>query len=239
MMRCAQAHKLIGDHLEGAIGAADNVRLEKHLAECPDCRAILEDFQKIADTARDLPKHEPSARVWTGVLAGVGLSGREPARERAERPAFAERFFLQGRARTVWAAALLLAVIAGGVAVGVRIGRSSGAPATLLSADDQFTLGKLEEAEKHYQLAIEALQAAIGGRTIGLDPAIMAAFARNMGEIDAVIRECRSAIEANPADLTARAYLLDAYKDKVDFLGNVVDATKRPSPARPAGTRIL
>ena len=235
-MRCAQAHKLIGDQLEGTIGAADKAMLETHLATCADCRAIFEDFKRIADGARDLPKHEPSARVWTGVLAGVGLSGREPARERAAAPGWGERFFLLGRARTAWAAALLLVVIAGGVLVGTRIGRN-GAPA--LSAEDKRTLAKLEEAEKHYQLAIEALQEAVGGRITSLDPLIAAAFARNLGDINAVIRACRDAVQANPADLSARAYLLDAYRNKVEFLGDVIDATKKPSPGRPAGSRIL
>lgn len=234
-MRCAQAHKLIGDQLEGTIGPADKAKLDTHLADCADCRAILADFIRIADGARELPKREPSARVWTGVLAGVGLSGREPARERGAATGWGERFFLLGRTRTVWAAALLL-VIAVGIAVGTRIGRN-GAP--FLSADDKYTLGKLEEAEKHYQLAIEALQAAVGGRITGLDPLIAAAFARNLGDIDAVIRECRGAVQANPSDLSARAYLLDAYKDKVEFLGNVIDATKKPVPAKPPATRIL
>jgi predicted anti-sigma-YlaC factor YlaD len=237
-MRCAQAHKLIGDRLEGTIGAVDKAKLEKHLEGCADCRALLADFQRIADGARELPKHEPSARVWTGVLAGVGLSDRKPARERASAPSWAERFFLQGRARTAWAAALLLVVIAGGVAIGTRLGRDAGT-GTPLSADDKYTLGKLDEAEKHYQLAIEALQAAIGGRVTDLDPIIVAAFARNLGAIDGVIRECRNAVEVNPADLSARAYLLDAYKNKVEFLGNVIDVTKKPAPAKPAGTQIL
>jgi predicted anti-sigma-YlaC factor YlaD len=235
-MRCAQAHKLIGDQLEDTIGTADKAKLDTHLAHCADCRAILADFKRIADGARELPKHEPSARVWTGVLAGVGLSGREPARERAAAPGWGERFFLLGRARTAWAAALLLVVIAGGIAVGTRIGRND---APTLSADDTYTLGKLEEAEKHYQLAIEALQAAVGGRITGLDPLIAAAFARNLGDIDAVIRECRNAVQANPSNLSARAYLLDAYKDKVEFLGNVIDATKKPAPAKPSATKIL
>jgi len=238
-MRCAQAHKFIGDHLEGTIGAAENAKLQKHLEECADCRAILADFKSIAEAARELPKHEPSSRVWTGVLAGVGLSDRQPARGRPEGPGWAERFFLQGRARAAWAAALLLVIVAGGVAIGIRIGRGAGNPGASLTADVRFTLGKIEEAEKHYQLAIEALQAAIGGRMTGLDPIIVAAFARNLGDIDAVIRDCRAAVEANPANLSARAYLLDAYKDKVEFLGNVIDVTKKPLPAKPAGTRIL
>jgi predicted anti-sigma-YlaC factor YlaD len=235
-MRCAHAHKLIGDQLEGTIGAADKASLQKHLAECPDCRELLNDFKAIAESVRELPKREPSARVWTGVLAGVGLSGREPSRGRAAEPSWAERFFLHGRARTAWAAALLLAIIAGGVAVGIRIGRGS-APA--LSAEDKSTLSSLEEAAKHYRLAIEALQAAITTQKASVDPLIVAALARNLGEIDGVIRSCRTAVESNPNDLTARAYLLDAYKDKVEFLGNVIDMSKKTPSAKAAGSQIL
>jgi predicted anti-sigma-YlaC factor YlaD len=235
-MRCAQAHKLIGDQLEGVISAVDSAKLQKHIAECADCRDLLNDFKDIADAARKLPRREPSARVWTGVLTGVGLSGREPARGRALGPNWLERFFLQGRARTVWAAALVLTVVAGGIVIGLRSGRG---PVSALSPEDKYALSKLEEAGKHYVMAIDALQEAISSQKAKLDPEIFAAFARNLGAIDGVIRSCRKAVDANPTDLSARAYLLDAYKQKVEFLGSVIDVTKGASPAKPAGAQIL
>jgi hypothetical protein len=237
-MRCAQAHKLIGDQLENTISAPDKAKLDEHLEKCPDCRALLADFQRITQGARELPKHEPSARVWTGILAGVGLSGRQPGRGRAMAPGWAERFFLTGRARTAWAAALLLAMVAGGVLIGTRIGRNAG-PATPLSADVKHTVAQLEDAENHYMMAIQALEEAIKGRVAELDPVLFAAFARNLGAIDGAIRQCRDALDKNPADLTARAYLLDAYKDKVEFLGDMIDVTKKPASAKPAGAQIL
>ena len=70
-MRCSHAHKLIGDKLDGTLGLKDGERLQAHLNKCPDCRDLLKDFQGIAEQAKGLPKHEPSHRVWTGILDAV------------------------------------------------------------------------------------------------------------------------------------------------------------------------
>jgi predicted anti-sigma-YlaC factor YlaD len=64
-MRCSKAHKLIGDYLEGALSPEESERLREHLEGCADCRDLLEDFQGIIDEAKELPKHEPSNRVWS------------------------------------------------------------------------------------------------------------------------------------------------------------------------------
>jgi predicted anti-sigma-YlaC factor YlaD len=61
-MRCSKAHRLIGEELEGTIGAADRVELRKHLEACADCRELMKDFTEIADAARRLPKPVPSHR---------------------------------------------------------------------------------------------------------------------------------------------------------------------------------
>ena len=67
----------------------------------------------------------------------------------------------------------------------------------------------------------------------------MASLGRNLGEINGVIRSCRAAVESDPNDLSARAYLLDAYQDKVEFLGNVIDMSKKTPSAKAAGSTIL
>ncbi len=232
-MRCSKAHKLIGDHLDGTLSGKDSARLREHLNACADCRSLLEDFQKIAEQARELPKHEPSNRVWQGILAGVHEGGFGAIRPQARKARRFEAFVFQGRARYAWAAALVLIVV-GWIAIGLRPWKS----ASLLSEQDRFTLAKLEEAEKHYRLAIQALNEAISSQKNGLDPQIAAVFDQNLREIDAVIQACQNAVRKEPNNLEVRAYLLGAYKNKVEFLDNVIDVKKKSPSAKPAGKTI-
>jgi len=231
-MRCAKAHRLIGDFLDKTIGPDENVRLREHLEACPDCRGLFKDFQAIAEKAKDLPKHEPAQRTWTAILDGVRKAGSELIEQAAGKPRWLEAFLFQGRAKYAWAAAALL-VIAGVAVIGFKPWTS--APG--LSEQGRFTLAKLEEAEKHYKLAIKALSEAIGSQKNGLDPQVAAVFDRNLKDIDTVIRACQDAVVKEPKNLDARTYLLSAYKNKVEFLDDVIETKKRSLPAK-AETKI-
>jgi tetratricopeptide (TPR) repeat protein len=231
-MKCSQAHKFIGDRLDGGLGPEDNERLREHLASCPDCRDLLKDFQKIVEQAKDLPKHEPSNRAWTAILSGVRAAGREPSAVRMPKPKWREIYIFTGRAKYAWAAALFLVVV-GGIAVGLfRPGKDLSGP----SEQDRYTLAKLEEAEKHYKLAIRALNDAIGSQKNGLDPQVAAVFSRNLREIDTAIQACQNAVSKEPNSLEAREYLLGAYKDKVAFLDNIIDVKKIFPSGKTAGS---
>jgi hypothetical protein len=67
---------------------------------------------------------------------------------------------------------------------------------------------------------------------------VVAVFARNLWEIDTAIQACQAAVTKNPNDLSAREYLLGAYKDKVDFLDSLIDVRKAPPSAKAAGKKI-
>ena len=233
-MRCSHAHKLIGDKLDGTLSAKDNERLQEHLDRCPDCRDLLKDFQGIVEQAKGLPKHEPAHRVWAGILEGVRGAGPAPSPIKLPKPKWHETYVFSGKARFAFAAAALLLVVVGGLVIGLRPGRDLNG----LSAQNRFTLAKLEEAEKHYKLAIQALSDAVGSQPKSFDPLVVAVFARNLFEIDSAIQACQAAVKKNPSDLSARQYLLSAYKDKVDFLDNLIDIRKTPPSATPAGKKI-
>jgi anti-sigma factor RsiW len=231
-MRCSKAHRLIGEKLEGTIGAQDLAELKKHLEQCADCGVLIKDFERLAEDARTLPKKEPSGRVWTAIVEDLRKARREPERRPALKPRWLDVFGTMRRARWAWAAALTL-VIVGGLAIGLRPWSGSG-PA----GSERETLAKLKEAEKHYRLAIEALSDAISSQKTNLDPQTAALFAQNLRDVDSVIHACRDAVQKNPNNLDVRVYLLDAYKDKVEFLGRIVDAGKNNASARRAEAKI-
>jgi hypothetical protein len=136
--------------------------------------------------------------------------------------------FSPSRTKFVWAAALILVIVMGGIMVGLRLWQGKAVPG--LSDQDKYTLAKLGEAEKHYQLAIQALNEAAASQKGSLDPQIAAVFDQNLTLINSSIQACQNAVRRDPNSLDARIYLLSAYKEKVEFLGNVVDLKKK-SPA--------
>jgi tetratricopeptide (TPR) repeat protein len=225
-MKCSKAQELIGDLLEGTIGSDDKTRLDEHCEKCPDCREIRTDFGAIAEQAKGLSKFEPAEGLWPRILAGVRADRREKAARKIQTVSWPERLFGRGRPRYAFAAALaLLLVVIGGAVVALKPWKTGTGPAPL--GGEAYTMAKLEEAESHYKLAIQALTEAVSGQKNGLDPQMAALFEKDLKVIDEAILACRSAVASDPSDVTARVYLLGAYKEKVDFLDNIIDVHKK------------
>ena len=228
-MKCAAFHKLIGDRLDGTIRPADRARLEAHLESCPECRELMEDFRKIAESARGLDDEEtPSANVWPAILAGV----RAVRRGRSRRAAPAR---LRSVPRWAYAAGFVLLGAAVGLVVGLGPWRGAAQPG--LSPEQAATVAKLEEAEMHYKLAIQALTEALGAGPSVIGSSAAALFARDLGAVDSAIQACREAVDREPGSVDARVFLLAAYQKKVEILDGVMQVRKQtPTPARPGAS---
>jgi anti-sigma factor RsiW len=231
-MKCPKAHELIGELLEESISDKDRKDLEKHLESCQDCRELLTDFQNIKTQAASLPKLEPSEAVWTNILDGVRRDRRAKAVRSATTAGWWDRLFLPGRPRYAFGAALaMIAVIVGAIAIWKPWRSAQVVPPADGTA---FTMAKLEEAETHYQLAIQALTAAVDNQKNGLDPRTVASLDRNLQVIDDLILACKNAVRQEPQSVEARVYLLGAYKGKVEFLDNLIVAKKKSAaPSAP------
>lgn len=214
-MRCASAKRMISDGLEGGLRPAKASRLKIHLAGCPDCRAFARDLESIVGEARRLPRHEPSAAAWQRIVSGVRTAG-------AEAPARTEPAV---RWQSVLAAALALVVIGAGLFI-----RLHNRPRT--DTGDRgaasFTLAKLKEAQGYYEKAIAALSEAVGSRETDLAPELAHVFERNLAGLDRTIQVCRQMVERSPDDPVIRAYLLSAYKEKVDLFEGLMGIARPP-----------
>ncbi len=234
-MKCAFYHKLIGEHLERTIRPADKARLESHLATCADCRGLFEDFQDIANKAKDLDRETPPDDVWPNVLARVQASRREERmRAAARRDRFAPGF---GGTRWAWAAVLLFAGVAIGLVVGLKPWKTA-EPVFATASDELQTMAKLEDAEKHYKLAIQSLTEALTSAKGNIDLRTAALLAWDLRAVDSVIESCRVAVAKEPGNIDARVFLLAAYQKKVDMLNDVLDLRKRISPPAKPGASL-
>ena len=217
-MRCAKARKLISDDLDGLLTPQRKTALDSHLESCPCCRDYKHDLAAIVEKAGNLPALEPSASSWVDISDRVNQAEREgriPYGERKLRPAMLQ----PARLRYALAAALALVVIGGGIIVGLRW-RQGTAGSGIGSVD--FTLAKLKEAQDYYEKAVSALSEAVRSRREGMDPRLAEAFQQNLESIDATIQACQQIVRNDPDNITARNYLLAAYRDKVSFLEQVM-----------------
>lgn len=51
-MNCQEARRLLEATADGEVGAADSVRLERHLEDCDDCLDALRRLQALHDAVR-------------------------------------------------------------------------------------------------------------------------------------------------------------------------------------------
>ena len=67
-MTCRDVVELVTDYLENALSAADRVRFEEHLGECPPCKMYLEQMQHTVAALGKLPGDAVPDRVKRGLL---------------------------------------------------------------------------------------------------------------------------------------------------------------------------
>jgi hypothetical protein len=235
-MRCAKYHRLIGDLLDGTIRAGDRNRLEAHLRTCTECRELSRDFERITAEAKSLPQEDPSEDVWNSVRAKIGesrIGGRLRGEGRGVRrvPSLAHPGL-----RWAWAAGFLFAGAVIGLVIGLHPWKTEAPSAWVL--DQRQTVAKLEEAETHYRLAIQAMTEAMGGGRGGLDPAMADMFKGDLKIVDTAIESCRAALTKDPADLDARIYLLGAYQKKVEVLNGLIELRKKAQSGPAAGAGL-
>jgi len=223
-MKCGKAREYISRSVDGELDPRRAARLERHLAECGECRALLADLRKIVDGAAGLAAPEPSEKVWRNVRAGLETGTLRPSAEGAR----LDRRPLFGSSLPAWryagAAVLAVVLVVSGLVVGRRWGRQDVRVAVAdPEAGEAYTLAKLDEAERYYQQAITSLNQAFAAGKGALAPEVVELFERNLLVIDATIQACRGAVLAEPDDLEARNYLLAAYTKKVTLLDSALD----------------
>jgi len=223
-------HELI----DGTIGAIRRAELERHLAECAECRSLLADMEAISNAAGTLDRLEPPDGVWLQIAGRLRQEGRvtlPPARQ----PAGGHHVAL-----LAIAASLLVAVGAAIVMLLAqnRANPTGGAPAAVTAhapgnADTDIGVESVEAefrlAEQHYQNAIAKLeqaarldQTAAGQDPNALDAQTAAMLQKNLQVIDQAIAESRSALRSEPASAPARDSLFDALRRKVALLQDTI-----------------
>ena len=240
-MKCAdlQPDALV-DLVDGRLDGAARRDVERHLEGCAECRALIEDLRSIRAAALMLDRRAPKAETWTKLQAALAAEPRPKAN------------VLTMPSRQNWAvwlgaaAALILATVIGLMPLMNRTPPPHDDAAQTDAADQQpatveSVTAEFEAAEKHYQKAIDDLQAIANQDTGELDPQVAAVLQKNLTVIDQAIVESRAALKSQPANASAQTGLFDALRTKVALLQQTVELINemRKGNQAEAGRRLL
>lgn len=221
-MKCKQARRLISDEMDGTLDTGQRKFLETHIEGCTGCRKLREDFQKLTSTAGSLETFAPPARTWFEVQKR--LKSRD---EGVQRPV---SVLAPRRLRLAFGALAVVAVVVFAGVLSLRYFRSP--KLEYQGKNGQYALAKLREAERHFQMASQALWEAFSAQEKDLDPQILAVFQKNLSIIDASLAACRQVVLEDPENIETRNDLLAVYGEKIDLLNNMITLQDRTSQRR-------
>jgi len=209
-MKCAKAKKLIGDYMNNELSLQQQELLEQHIKKCPDCRTIFEDFQRIREAAGSLETFNPSDDLRKRILEGI----------KTEKPGFrTSRNSIRVRFR--WAAvavSALLLLVVGYILLKVNKTQQE----ISIHNYEEFIIGKLQEAQKHYSMAVKNLVEVASFHYRDMPGEFRDVLQANLRVLDDSISHCRSAVFRNPENLDSHYQLISVYRKKLDFLETMI-----------------
>ena len=198
-MMCSEREAQLNEYVDGTLAAEARALVETHLTVCAGCRDAVAHLRALLAEAAALPKSiEPARELWTGVANRIGK------RERGK----GKRWW---RERMFWAGALAAAAT---LVIGFAIYR-------LLPSATAFYGPEVDgwaAAQIDYARATDELAGALALERDRLEPATVALLERNLGVIDAALRESRDALTRDPGNVELRALFAAAARQKVELL---------------------
>lgn len=194
-----------------------------HVASCPSCTALVEDFAAILTAAGQIPVEvEPPARVWVSLRAQLEAEGiiRQPKIDVVAEPVPWWHGFRQLFAgRLLATATVALLVVAAGSYQYLRQPATPGGPvASVPSQPEPFadTATTLDQEEQ----SLGPMQTA---STLGTVSSVDSSLRENLTTVNAFIKECRKRLAEDPGDQMARDYLSTAYQQKAEILAAMME----------------
>lgn len=204
-------------YLDGDLDGPDREAVERHLAGCRECAAVLEDLGRLARAARGLEDRAPATDLWPGI------AGRLEGRPRIV-PIDITRS--RGRRRFSFtmpqlAAAAIALIVLSAAAVwwgSPRPGDVALDRPAVGSAPETTGIPVSLEADPAYSDALTDLERAFEASRDRLDPSTVATVERNLAIIDEAIRQTVEALKADPGSTFLYDHLERSRRQKLDVL---------------------
>jgi anti-sigma factor RsiW len=214
MTECSFPSATLSDYVDGELAPEARAQATAHLAECDDCRGLIEDLARLRDTARGLGPITPPDHLWGNIQASLPATPRQT--------------------RWQWAGlAAALVLVTAGAYFFTRL-MAPGLPSTLLDRQHAGTSNasaaptvetveqELAKAAAHYEAAITQLEAVARQDNNALPADAAAKLQVSLSQVDKFIAESRAALVSEPQNEPARDSLFSALRRKVEILQQTV-----------------
>src|SRR6266478_2152468 len=201
-MNCTQFQEILAEVIDGG----RNTEQEAHLQSCPVCSGLVADLNLIAGEARQLQEFaEPAPRVWNSIEVALRREGliREP------------------QLGPAWLAPVAaVALLTFGVFVYERGAREpqpvAQAPTAAPAGVTNLQTGKNQKSVNNED---QQLLEAVASRA----PTMQAAYASNLQNVNAYIRDAEESAQADPNDEEAQQVVMDAYEQRATVYEMALD----------------
>lgn len=220
-MNCSETLARLDDLVGGTIAAEERAAVDRHLANCPDCRMEAEARAELRRRVDELPRWvEPSRDLWPGIAnridRGKVVQGRFGTRAR--------RYAIAAAAAVASAAALIAAYTVGRQhpdesMLAVR----EATPAAVTVSFEDTSLGVIEAEFRH---ARTELMGILEQRRHELSPETLHVVESNLLLIDDAIEQITVALGRDPDNLQLSHQLAAVYRQQIELLRT---ATSLPS----------
>ena len=192
---------------DGELNAVLALKVEKHVAECGECRATLERIRGLVGAAASMSREiAPPAEAWTAIRKRVPtIESRVPS-----------RWWHNG-----WlAAAAAIVLVVGTASLMILLRPNEDAMARKLASMQKGAPvpAALVALDRNYQPAIAELRDAFEAQRARMSPSTARTLEHSLAVIDAAIAEAREACVADPGSGPLLEMLTGYYQRKVDFL---------------------
>jgi len=208
-MSCPEIREQLNDSLDGKLAPQAQDQIDRHLSECPACRADLESLRSLKAKVGELDSEiQPGRDLWPGIETRIEAS-------RSQAPPW----WLQ-----LAAAGIALAVLSVPLSVW-WVDRQDGQLSTTaqIEVEDDFvaTQAELARSEDGVLLARTDLVTAIERHRDVVEDDTLRIWEDNMVLLDQAIGELRVALNEDPQNLRLRMLLASRYQQERKLLQKV------------------
>jgi hypothetical protein len=196
----------LSEYLDDELTHGDRLVVERHLLDCANSRAELDELRRIVADARALPDTPPSHDLWPDVRAALPL----PSRRRSITVSIPQAI----------AAGVLLAIVSGLCVWLFLDPQRHATPAIAMTPSGAATIpaSATSPSMVSYDRAVDDLKKLLNEERSRLSPKTIEALERNLATIDNAIAEASTALAQDPSDPFLNSHLAQQRRAKLALL---------------------